>query len=89
MPAGCGRQRAPKDSALERKARNLMAQGKVSEACALYGIELHERVRRLAAGQSFQRFSPAPEPGRKSCELLFCNWLRGVSQQACNAYRST
>ena len=52
---------APKDSALERKARNLMAQGKVSEACALYGIELHERVRRLAAGQSFQRFSPAPE----------------------------
>lgn len=52
----------PKDSALERKARNLMAQGKVSEACALYGIELHERVRRLAAGQSFQRFSPAPEP---------------------------
>ncbi|EHN66062.1 hypothetical protein [Comamonas testosteroni] len=52
---------APKDSALERKARNLMAQGKVSEACALYGIELHERVRRLAASQSFQRFSPAPE----------------------------
>lgn len=51
----------PKDSALERKARNLMAQGKVSEACALYGIELHERVRGLAAGQSFQRFSPAPE----------------------------
>ncbi|WP_304351129.1 hypothetical protein [Comamonas testosteroni] len=52
----------PKDSALERKARSLMAQGKVSEACALYGIELHERVRRLAAGQSFQRFSSAPEP---------------------------
>ncbi len=52
----------PKDSELERKARQLMAQGRISEACALYGIELHERVRRLAAGQSFQRFSPAPEP---------------------------
>ena len=52
----------PKDSELERKARRLMAQGKISEACALYGIELHERVRRLAEGQSFQRFSPAPEP---------------------------
>ena len=52
----------PKDSELERKARQLMKQGRISEACALYGIELHERVRRLAAGQSFQRFSPAPEP---------------------------
>lgn len=53
---------APKDSALERKARQLMAQGRISEACALYGVELHERVRRLASGQSLQRFSPAPEP---------------------------
>lgn len=53
---------APKDSALERKARKLMAQGRISEACALYGVELHERVRRLAASQSFQRFSPVPEP---------------------------
>ncbi len=53
---------APKDAALERKARQLMAQGRISEACALYGVELHERVRRLSAGQSFQRFSPVPEP---------------------------
>lgn len=53
---------APKDSALERKARQLMEQGRISEACALYGVELHERVRRLAAGQPFQRFSPVPEP---------------------------
>lgn len=53
---------APKDSALDRRARQLMAQGRISDACALYGVELHERVRRLAAGQSFQRFSPAPEP---------------------------
>ena len=52
---------APKSTLLERKARKLMAQGQISQACALYGVQLHERVRRLAAGQSFQRFSQTPQ----------------------------
>ena len=52
---------APQSTVLERKARKLIAQGKISEACALYDVQLHERVRRLAAGQSFQRFSQIPE----------------------------
>ena len=52
---------APKNTVLERKARKLIAQGQISEACALYGVQLHERVRRLAAGQAFQRFSQTPQ----------------------------
>ena len=55
-------QEPPKDSAREHKARKLVAQGKISEACALYDIGLHERVRQLATGQPFQRFVPVPAP---------------------------
>ncbi|MDR2297788.1 MAG: hypothetical protein LBE30_05535 [Comamonas sp.] len=46
---------------LEQQARKLMSQGKVGEACELCGVQLGEKVRRLSAGMSFQRFEPVNE----------------------------
>ncbi|MDR0212661.1 MAG: hypothetical protein LBJ15_01500 [Comamonas sp.] len=54
-------QPAPPTSRLEQQARKLMSQGKVGEACDLCGVQLGEKVRRLSAGMSFQRFEPVNE----------------------------
>ena len=45
----------------EDEARALIAQGRVSDACALCGVHLGEGLRRLAAGLPLARFAP-PQP---------------------------
>ena len=51
---------APPANKAQAQACALLGQGQISEACALYGVQLGERLRRLAAGQAFQRFEPVP-----------------------------
>ena len=48
-------------SATIAQARRLLAEGKIEKACALYGIHIDDRVRRLAAGLPLARFMSLPE----------------------------
>ncbi len=51
---------APVADVDQAKAQALIAQGRISEACALYGVQLSRSVRLLAAQLPFQRFQVLP-----------------------------
>ena len=62
---------APVADVDQAKAQALIAQGRISEACALYGVQLSRSVRLLAAQLPFQRFQvlPAAWPQELSAAL--------------------